>query len=64
MNFDKYPFFYYNVYGISSFISIGICIVEKTLVGTLICFFLFCSIWFLRSHKKKKMQRVIEKQRS
>ncbi|WP_400247008.1 DUF5325 family protein [Niallia sp. JL1B1071] len=62
MNFDKYPFFYYNTYGISSFIGIGICILEKTLLGTLICFFLFCGIWSLKSHKKKKMQRVTEKQ--
>ncbi|WP_396954452.1 DUF5325 family protein [Niallia sp.] len=62
MNFDKYPFFYYNIYGISSFIGIGICILEKTLLGTLICFFLFCSIWSLRSYKKKKMQRIPEKQ--
>lgn len=62
MNFDKYPYFYYNVYGTSSFISIGICILEKTLAGTLICFCLFCGIWFLKSHKKKKSLQVAEKQ--
>ncbi|GKU82343.1 DUF5325 family protein [Niallia sp. NCCP-28] len=55
MNIETGPFYYYKIFAASAFILIGICIVEKSLKGAIICFILFLIIVSLAVYKKKRI---------
>ncbi|PKG22164.1 DUF5325 family protein [Niallia nealsonii] len=55
MDIETGPFYYYKIFAASAFISIGICIVEKSLKGAIISFFLFLFIIALAVYKRKRI---------
>lgn len=54
MNLDKHPLFYHRVYGVISFVSIEIFILEKVYIGAILSFILFLCIVISGVQKKKK----------
>lgn len=60
MNLDKHPLFYYRVYGIISFVSIEIFILEKVYLGAILSFITFLCILIGGIRKKKKWKQQLK----
>ncbi|WP_445488486.1 hypothetical protein [Niallia sp. 03133] len=51
------PFYYYIIFTVSSFLSTGICIVERSYRGAAIFFILFSATLLLALRKKRKLRK-------